>query len=90
MSGDGPAIDRDGSIYIATGDGTYNGTTDFGDSILRLKPSAGVFQVQDWFTPPNQEFLKDHDKDLGSGGPVLVPNSHLLVEGGKEGTALSD
>jgi hypothetical protein len=29
--------------------------------------------------------LKDYDYDLGSGGVAVVPKSHLLVAGGKEG-----
>lgn len=85
MSGAGPALAEDGSIYLSIGDGTYNGTTDFGDSILKLMISGGRFQIQDWFTPSNEKFLMNHDVDLGSGGPVLVPETHLLLEGGKEG-----
>lgn len=85
MSGAGPALDKDGSIYFSIGDGTYNGTTDFGDSILRMRIAGGAFQIEDWFTPANYEFLMNHDVDLGSGGPVLVPETHVLLEGGKEG-----
>ena len=39
----------------------------------------------DWFTPKNNEQLKIQDADLGSGGALPVPNSHLLLVGGKEG-----
>ena len=85
MSGAGPAADESGGVYVATGDGTYNGTTDFGDSVVALRLSAGKIQVQDWYTPQNQEDLKNNDVDLGSGGAVLLPDSHLLLAGGKEG-----
>jgi hypothetical protein len=85
MSGDGLVADQDGNIYFSTGDGTYNGTTDFGNSILKVKLVAGKFQLQDWYTPQNRDFLNFYDQDLGSGGPALVPNSHLLLAGGKEG-----
>jgi hypothetical protein len=85
MSGQGPAADDSGNIFFVTGNGTYNGTTDFGDSVLRVKLAAGAIQPQDWFTPQNQELLKENDTDLGASGAVLVPDSHLLVTGGKEG-----
>jgi hypothetical protein len=85
MSGAGPAADENGGVYFATGDGTYNGATDFGDSVVSLRLSAGKIQVQDWYTPQNQEDLKNNDVDLGSGGAVLLPGSHLLLAGGKEG-----
>jgi len=68
-----------------TGDGTNNAATDFGNSVLKLKLVAGKIQVQDWFTPQNQELLKNEDVDLGSAGTALLPNSHLLLAGGKEG-----
>jgi hypothetical protein len=85
MSGAGPAADGSGNVYFATGDGTYHAATDFGDSVVKIKLSAGKIQVQDWYTPQNQEALKNNDVDLGSGGAVLLPNSHLLLAGGKEG-----
>ena len=85
MSGEGPAVDEAGSIYFVTGDGTYNGSRDFGDSVVKLKLVKGKLKVDDWFTPENENFLKLHDIDLGSGGAVLVPHSHALLTGGKEG-----
>ena len=85
MSGAGPAADASGNVYVVTGNGTYNGSTDFSDSVLRLKLNGGHFELLDWFTPANQTFLKDYDYDLGSGGVTVVPNSHQLIAGGKEG-----
>jgi hypothetical protein len=85
MSGEGPAADSDGNVYFVTANGTNNGTTDFGDSVVKVTLAGGKFQVQDWFTPQNETVLKDHDVDLGSGGAALIPNSHLLLAGGKEG-----
>ena len=85
MSGEAPALDSDGAIYFSTGDGSYDARTEFGNSIVKLKLTPAGFQVQDWFTPENQEYLKDNDVDLGSGGVTLIPNSHLLLQGGKEG-----
>ena len=85
MSGEGPALDEKGFVYLATGDGTYDGKTEFGNSALKVRLAGGALRVADWFTPENQEFLKTSDVDLGSGGVVLIPNSHLLLTGGKEG-----
>ena len=92
--GGGPAADSGGSIYVATGNGTFDGTSDFGDSILRLTWSAinMSITVSDYFTPWDQQTLDDNDYDLGSGDAVLLPDQpgtpypHLLVQAGKEGT----
>jgi hypothetical protein len=95
MSGAAPAVDTDGSILLATGNGTFDATSggrDYGDSILKLKPSPGNLEVVDYFTPFNQESLNYGDGDLGSGGVVLLPDSagnsthrRLLAVSGKEG-----
>ncbi|HTJ28955.1 MAG TPA: hypothetical protein VL346_00550 [Acidobacteriaceae bacterium] len=89
MSGEGPSLDADGNLYLATGDGSYNGLSDFGDSVLKLRLEKGALRshihVRDWFTPTNQKFLKENDVDLGSGGVVLLPGTHLMLIGGKEG-----
>ena len=49
-------------------------------------------QVVDYFTPFNEEVLDEADRDVGSGSPVILPDSlgsaahpHLLLGGGKEG-----
>ena len=89
----GPAADRDGSVFVVTGNGAFDGTTkgrDFGDSILKLRLEGQRLALRDYFTPSNQAELNDHDNDLGSSGPVLLPDQpsahpHLLVAAGKEG-----
>ena len=90
MSGGGIASDSSGNLFLATGNGDYDGSTDFGDTILKLSgPASGRFSVVDWFTPWNQKNLNNGDVDLGSGGIVLLPalpsGKQLLVEMGKEG-----
>jgi hypothetical protein len=90
MSGGGLAADSNGNIYFATGNGTWNGTTDYGDSIVRLGlPSGDNFTVLDYFTPYNQSSLSGGDTDVGSGGLVLLPTlpsgQQLLAQMGKEG-----
>jgi hypothetical protein len=89
MSGQGPLADGNGAFYFVTGDGTYDVANDnfrnLGNSVVKAKLVSGKIQVQDWYAPQNRDDLRKLDADLGSGGPVLVPNSHLLLAGGKEG-----
>jgi hypothetical protein len=95
-SGDGPAADAAGNLYVVTGNGTFDASSatppnqDYGDSFLELTPTAGGVTVASSFTPFNQATLDARDEDLGSGGVVLLPdqpgpNPHLLVGAGKEG-----
>src|SRR5262249_38250786 len=85
QSGQGPAVDDQSYVYFATGDGGNNKSTDFGNSVVKIKLESGKFKVMDWFTPQNEAELKAKDVDLGSVGPVLLPDSHLLLAAGKEG-----
>jgi hypothetical protein len=91
MSGMGPAADRDGNIYVSTGNGGFNansaGGRNYGDSVLKIAPDG---RVAGYFTPFNQANLNASDNDLGSGGVMLLPARHddprrLLVTAGKEG-----
>jgi hypothetical protein len=97
QSGAGLAADSSNNIYFAAGNGTFNansGGLDYGDSIVKLRfPSSGAFAVSDYFTPFDQASLNAGDRDLGSAGPILLPDPsatsphpHLLVQAGKEGT----
>jgi chitodextrinase len=91
MDGEGISTDSTGSLYFATGNGSFDaasGERDYGDSVVRLS-AAGT--VQDYFTPHNQNALNNGDVDLGSGGVMLLPDQpgahpHELVAGGKGGT----
>jgi hypothetical protein len=89
QSGQGPAADADGNIYLTTGNGTFDaqsGGRNFGNSVLKLKLEGQQFVIKDSFTPCNVKFLNDIDLDLGSGGVVLLPGTPArLVTGGKEG-----
>lgn len=90
----GPAADRLGNIYVVTGNGKFdanaNGGRDYGDSVLKLRLRGDRFQIEDYFTPFDQRNLNSRDDDLGSGGPLLVPERSKgspagLVFGGKAG-----
>jgi hypothetical protein len=90
MSGGGLAADAGGNIYFATGNGTWNGPSDLGDSIIKLgPPSGGSFPLVDYFTPWNQATLSNNDEDLASGGVLLLPplanGTQLLTQMAKEG-----
>jgi PQQ-like domain len=90
----GPAADSDGNIFVATGNGKFDAGSngrDYGDSMLKLSVGSDGLALRDYFTPANQEQLNASDSDLGSGGPVLLPNHpgphpHLLLIGGKGAT----
>lgn len=87
-SATGLVADQSGDIYVATGNGEYDlnsGGQDAADSLLRLRPVNGTLQIVDAFTPFNQLCLKQHDLDLGSGAPFLLPDSPDIVVAGKEG-----
>jgi hypothetical protein len=90
----GPAADADGNVFVVTGNGRFSADApsgrDFGDSIVKLKWSDHSLGVADFFTPFNQAELNARDDDLGSGGPVLLPDQpgphrYLLIAGGKGG-----
>jgi hypothetical protein len=95
MAGGAPAVDASGSLYLSTGNGSFDGNSgtppndDFGDTVMKIGTSSGLSLV-DWFTPFNQAFLDGQDADLGASGVVILPDqtsgpAHLLVAGGKEG-----
>ncbi|MGH8296829.1 MAG: PQQ-binding-like beta-propeller repeat protein [Steroidobacteraceae bacterium] len=79
----GAVIDpADGHIFIATGNGDWNGTTDWGDALVELNSTAT--QILGNYAPADTEELEDSDLDLGSTSPVLL-GGDLLAQGGKDG-----
>src|SRR6478735_9003355 len=94
QSGDGPAADTSGNIYLATGNGAFDlntGGRDAGNTVLKLALQSGALVRLDYFTPFNTADLTANDLDLGAAGPILpstqagaaAPN--LVVVGGKDG-----
>ena len=66
-------------LLIDTGNGNWNGTTDFGDSVVELTfPGLRLRQA---FTPTDQERLNTGDLDLGSSAPALLGHDRVLVAG---------
>ena len=79
----GAVIDpKDGRIFIATGNGDWNGTTDWGDAVVEL--DSGATRILGNYTPSDTAELNDSDLDLGSSSPVLL-DGNLLAQGGKDG-----
>lgn len=101
MSGNGIAADRTGSLYLLAANGTFDSMLDpngfpskgdYANSILRLSLVNGKLAVADYFTMHNTQSLSSQDVDLGSGGPLLLPDQtdshgfvhHLIVGAGKD------
>ncbi|HWD69315.1 MAG TPA: PQQ-binding-like beta-propeller repeat protein [Solirubrobacteraceae bacterium] len=81
----GSVIEPNGDILVSTGNGDFNGHTDWGDSVLELSPSLKL--LHNW-TPRNQRQLNSQDSDLGSTEPALLPpgsGARFAVQGGKSG-----
>jgi hypothetical protein len=77
-----------GDLLAATGNGLYDGRTNFGDSVLELAPLAG--RLLHHYTPRTYQQLDSGDLDLGSTAPALLvaPSRRTpgyLVQGGKDG-----
>ena len=84
----GLTADASGSIYVVSGNGPFDlntGGANAGNSLLRLVPDGGTLRLADYFAPSHQSCLNNHDQDLGSGGPLLLPQFGEILFVGKEG-----
>jgi hypothetical protein len=80
LSRGGPVVEPGGRrILIDTGNGPWNGSSDFGDSVLEL--TFPGLRLRQSFTPVNQRELNDNDTDLGSSAPALLGHDRVLVAG---------
>jgi outer membrane protein assembly factor BamB len=79
----GAVIDsHSGSMLIATGNGPWNGTTDWGDALIEI--DGGATKMLGNYTPENTAELESRDLDLGSTSPALLGGDYL-AQGGKDG-----
>ncbi|MFD8390895.1 PQQ-binding-like beta-propeller repeat protein [Streptomyces sp. NPDC059680] len=104
QSGGGLVSDGSGRIFLTTGNGAGTGSSPgvgpgnkppghLGESVVRLGVNSnGSLSARDFFSPINNRTLDHSDTDLGSGGPVALPDGfgttahpHLLVQVGKDG-----
>lgn len=70
-----------GNIFVATGNGPYDGKTDWGDSVIELDPDATQLLAN--YSPADNATLDGRDLDLGSTSPVLL-GADVLAQGGKD------
>jgi hypothetical protein len=79
----GAVIDSsNGNIFVATGNGLWDGGTSWGDAALEL--DANATQLIGNYTPTNTGALDSSDTDLGSTSPVLLGGG-IIAQGGKDG-----
>jgi hypothetical protein len=100
MSGGGMAADSNGFVYLLDANGTFDTTLDingfptkgdYGNAMVKLSTS-GKLSVADYFEMYNGESESSQDLDLGSGGPLLLPDQtdangmvhHLIAGAGKD------
>lgn len=101
MSGNGMAADANGFIYALDANGTFDTALDangfpsmgdYGNAMLKLSTANGKLAVVDYFEMYNGPSESAQDLDLGSGGPLLLPDQtdthgfvhHLIVGAGKD------
>lgn len=81
-SGRGLAADSSGNVFATTGNGDFDGLSNFSQSFLKLSPNLNLL---DWFAPGNWASLSEDDADISSMGPILVPGTDHLIGGDKAG-----
>ena len=87
----GPLASDGTFVYAATGNGTWDGRVDWGNSYMKLSPVSGTLSEADFFTPFNVSTLSADDRDLGSAMATLMPTfssstfPHIMIGAGKEG-----
>ena len=101
QSGAGPAADPQGNIYVMTANGDFDTSldargfparADFGNSFLKINEIKSRLQVADYFTMFDVQTQNENDNDLGSGGPLVLPDMldargtlrHLVIGAGKD------
>jgi PQQ-like domain len=79
----GAVIDTaSGTIFVATGNGLWDGATNWGDAAVQL--DAIATHMIGNYTPTNTAALNSSDTDLGSTSPVLLGGG-LIAQSGKDG-----
>jgi len=90
----GGLADTAQGLFAVTGNSTVSAPGDMGDGVVRLMPGAGGLTQPagpaGFFAPSNALALDRADRDLGSGGPLALPDQpgpypHLLFTAGKQG-----
>jgi hypothetical protein len=102
QSGGGLSADPQGNIYLLMANGTFETTLDvngfpnqqdYGNGFVKLSTTGGNLKVADYFEMSNTVSESGMDADLGSGGPMVLPDLNfgtagilnLAVGAGKDG-----
>jgi hypothetical protein len=88
QSGRGPAVDASGALYFEVGNGGWDGKSDFGNSVIKVRADESHIWVEDFYTPHDYARQNETDADLGSSGPLLFPEKGVLICGNKQGELL--
>lgn len=100
MSGAAPAVDKNGSIYLSTGNGSFKNTggglpapaaaNDFSMSFLNF--DSATLMLNDFYTPSQEKAWSDLDLDISAPGVMVLPDGsgpssapNLLYGGDKQG-----
>jgi hypothetical protein len=107
QSGNGLAADEAGNLFVSTAESTNydvaSGGQSYSDSVLKLTPppwspqdqSGANPQPNQYFSPAAVAYLNEHDQDVSSVGPLILPDQtpkpascsqdpcHMVVAGGK-------
>ena len=70
-----------GNIFVATGNGPWDGKTSWADALIELDPDAT--KILGNYTPGNNTDLRARDLDMGSTSPALLGGGYL-AQGGKD------
>jgi hypothetical protein len=102
QSGAGLAGDAQGNIYFLDANGIFDTALnasgmpsqgDYGNAFMKVSTTNNKLAPADYFTPDNTLADSAADRDLGSGGVLLLPDAtdangatiHLAVGAGKDG-----
>jgi hypothetical protein len=79
----GAVVDpTNGQLLVATGNGPWNGSVNWGDATIRL--DANATRILGNYTPANTAQLESSDTDIGSTSPIYLGGG-LIAQGGKDG-----
>lgn len=82
MGGAAPAVDTAGNVYFSVANGTWNGTTTFGESVVKLATTSSGLTPVDYYTPNDYSQLNLDSKTatVCSGyGLGACPTNNLLT-----------
>ena len=74
----GASVAADGTLLVTSGNSESQGDFDYGNAVVRLSPDL---KILDWFAPDDWAGLNAADVDLGTTGPVLLPDSRVFQVG---------